>query len=181
MTKQVLLDAKEINKIINRLAKKIAQEVDDFDKFAIVGIQTRGVELARRIKAKIEESIKKSILSGTLDVSFFRDDLATRGTLPVMKETDITFDISGLNILLVDDVIFTGRTIKAALETLMTFGRPARISLLSFVDRGNRQLPFQPDYCGYKVKTRVEDDVKVLLNGVDKEPDSVVHIKDKSK
>ncbi|HPB83317.1 MAG TPA: bifunctional pyr operon transcriptional regulator/uracil phosphoribosyltransferase PyrR [Spirochaetota bacterium] len=148
--------------------------VKNIDDLAIVGIQTRGVELANRIKAKIETLSGKSIKSGILDITFYRDDIATRGVLPEIKETRIDFDISNMTILLVDDVIFTGRTTKAAIETLMSFGRPRAIRLFVLIDRGSRELPIQPDYCGYKTETTVHDKVKVRLQETDNLDDVVI-------
>ena len=115
----------------------------------------------------------KAIKHGTLDISFYRDDLATMGKLPVLKETLIEFNINKKKILLVDDVLFTGRTTKAALETLMAFGRPVVIRLFTLVDRGGRELPIQPDYCGYRVEAGEEDKVRVKLSGTDNVEDAV--------
>ncbi len=174
MTETTLLSAGDIRRIIDENAARILREVKDIERFAIVGVQTRGVELANRIRAKIEELSGKKIDSGVLDITFYRDDLATRGVLPVIKETRIEFNISNRTILLVDDVIFTGRTTKAAIETLMSFGRPRAIRLFVLVDRGNRELPLQPDYCGHKIETGLEDRVKVLLEPIDRVEDMVM-------
>ena len=130
---------------------------------AIVGMQTRGVEIARRLKARIESISGRKVNEGIIDITFYRDDLATKGVLPVIKETRIGFDIRNMTILLVDDVIFTGRTTKAALETLTSFGRPKAIRLFVMVDRGNRELPIQPDYCGYRIRTGIKDAVAFLI------------------
>ncbi len=110
-----------------------------------------------------------------MDITFHRDDLSTRGILPEIKETRIEFDIEGMIILLVDDVIYSGRTSKAAIETLMTFGRPSKIKLFALVDRGNRDLPIQPDYCGYKIETKPGERIKVRLQDTDGEEDKVIH------
>ena len=170
----LILNAGDIERIIRENSKKIQEDIEDISKFAIIGIQTRGVDLANRIKNNIERLSGETVNSGILDITFYRDDLATRGILPIIKETRIEFNISELTILLVDDVIFTGRTIKAALETLMSFGRPRAIKLFELIDRGNRELPIQPDYCGYRVETEVEDKIKVVLREADNEEDSVV-------
>jgi pyrimidine operon attenuation protein/uracil phosphoribosyltransferase len=131
------------------------------------------VELADRIKKEIEKISGNPIKSGTLDISFYRDDLATRGKLPVLKETLIEFNINNKNILLVDDVLFSGRTTKAALETLTAFGRPYTIKLFVLVDRGGRELPIQADYCGFKIDTEQDDQVNVRLSQIDGVEDSV--------
>jgi pyrimidine operon attenuation protein / uracil phosphoribosyltransferase len=174
MGKETLLRSKDIAEIIDRLSAQILADAGDVEKLAVVGLQTGGVELARRIRERIESLSGRKIQSGTLDITFYRDDLATRGALPSIKETTISFDISTMTILLVDDVIFTGRTTKAALETLTSFGRPKAIRLFVLVDRGNRELPIQPDYCGFKVTTDIRDNVEVILGEGASAEDSVV-------
>lgn len=168
-----ILSKDEIDKIIVESANAVFQDIDDLDQFAIIGIHTRGVELADRIRKEIEKLSGKEIKHGTLDISFYRDDLTTRGKLPVLKETLIEFNINKKNILIVDDVLFSGRTTKAALETLTTFGRPFTIKLFVLVDRGGRELPIQPDYCGFRIKTTHHDQVKVRLSATDKVEDAV--------
>ncbi len=168
-----ILTKEDIDKIIRELSNTIFNDVEDLESFAIVGIHTRGVELADRIRKEIEKLSGKEIKHGTLDISFYRDDITTRGKLPVLKETLIDFNINKKNILIVDDVLFSGRTTKAALETLTTFGRPFSIKLFVLVDRGGRELPIQPDYCGFKVDTAAEDQVKVRLSVTDKVEDAV--------
>ncbi len=168
-----ILDKTAINKIISETSAAIYRDIDDPDNFAIIGIHTRGVELADRIRKEIEKLSGREIKHGTLDISFYRDDLTTRGKLPVLKETMIEFNINKKNILLVDDVLYSGRTTKAALETLTTFGRPFTIKLFVLVDRGGRELPIQPDYCGFKINTVHDDQVKVRLADTDKVEDSV--------
>lgn len=168
-----ILGKDEIDKIITETAEKIYKDITDIDSFAIIGIHTRGVELSERIRSRIEILAGKSVKHGTLDISFYRDDLATRGKLPVLKETLIEFNINKKTILLVDDVLFTGRTTKAAIETLMAFGRPYIIRLFALVDRGGRELPIQPDYCGFKVNASQDDLVRVRLSETDKVEDTV--------
>jgi len=163
MDETVILTASEIAEIIDSHVQRIHRENPDTAKFAIVGLQRGGVQLARRIREKIEALSGTVIQSGTLDITFYRDDLATRGVLPAIRETHISFDISTMTVLLVDDVIFTGRTVKAALETLTSFGRPRAIRLFVLVDRGNRELPIQPDYTGYTVATYPRDTIDVIL------------------
>jgi pyrimidine operon attenuation protein/uracil phosphoribosyltransferase len=174
MPENVILTREDIEKIISENSEKIYRDIESLDEFAIVGIQTRGVELAKRIKNIIEGLSGKKIRFGTLDITFYRDDLSTRGVLPIIKETKIEFNITKMIILLVDDVIFTGRTTKAALETLTSFGRPQAIKLFVLIDRGNRELPIQPDYCGYRFKTVIDDKVKVRLAEVDDIEDTVI-------
>jgi pyrimidine operon attenuation protein/uracil phosphoribosyltransferase len=174
-----ILSKEDIDRIIRESAAAICRDVEDFDSFAIVGIHTRGVELADRIRNEIERISGKTIRHGTLDISFYRDDLTTRGKLPVLKETLIEFNINKKHILIVDDVLFSGRTTKAALETLTSFGRPFSIKLFVLVDRGGRELPIQPDYCGFKIDTTHEDQVKVRLAVSDNVEDSVYMVSDK--
>jgi pyrimidine operon attenuation protein/uracil phosphoribosyltransferase len=174
MAGRVLLRSADIDAIINTHSEQVYRDVRDFDKFAVVGLQIGGVELARRIRKRLEALSSTKIQSGTLDITFYRDDLATRGVLPSIKETLIEFDISTMTILLVDDVIFTGRTVKAAMETLTSFGRPKAIRLFVLVDRGNRELPVQPDYCGFKIQTDVKDSIEVVLYEDDPGKDTVI-------
>jgi len=179
MNSKKILNNDEISAIIDSLSKKIYEDIKDVERFAIVGIQASGVELANRIRRNIETYSGRDIRHGTLDITFYRDDLSTRGILPVIKETRIEFNIAQMVILLVDDVIFTGRTTKAALETLMSFGRPSMIKLFCLVDRGNRELPIQPDYCGYTLSTDPKDRVNVIISTENREEDSVVLEQDK--
>ncbi len=169
-----LLRSGEIAEIIERLSELIYNDIGNVEKFAVVGLQTGGVELARRIRKRIETLSGSTIRNGTLDITFYRDDLTTRGELPAIKETSIAFDISAMTILLVDDVIFTGRTTKAALETLTSFGRPKAIRLFVLVDRGNRELPIQPDYCGFRVTTTVNDTIEVIIREDNSGEDAVL-------
>ena len=174
-----ILGKVDIDKIITESSNAIFKDIDDLESFAIIGIHTRGVELADRIRKEIERLSGKEIKHGTLDISFYRDDLTTRGKLPVLKETLIEFNINKKNILIVDDVLFSGRTTKAALETLTSFGRPFTIKLFVLVDRGGRELPIQADYCGFKINTTHEDQVKVRLSATDKVEDSVYLVSEK--
>ncbi len=176
MAEKELLSSSDISRIIDELSEKIFNDIENIEKFAVVGIQSSGVGLASRINKKIASLSGKEIRQGIIDITFYRDDLATRGILPVIKETRINFNISKMTILLVDDVIFTGRTTKAALETLMSFGRPSCIKLFCLVDRGNRELPIQPDYCGLKISTTFDDKINVILKDNSSSEDSVVMV-----
>lgn len=174
MEEKVILKSSDIERIIRENSEKILRDIRDPGGLAVVGVQTRGVELARRIRENIEKLSGTSIKSGVLDITFYRDDLSTRGVLPVIKETRIEFNIAQMTILLVDDVIFTGRTTKAALETLTSFGRPRAIKFFVLIDRGNRELPIQPDYCGMKIETGLRDRVNVVLREIDNLEDAVL-------
>lgn len=173
MTGKKILNAAQIEKVIEDTSRAICENGIDLNTLAIVGIQTRGVTLAERIQARIERNSSIRVPLGVLDITFYRDDLSKRGVLPEIKETRIPFDIEKMTILLVDDVIYTGRTIKAALETLMSFGRPQTIRLFVLIDRGNRELPIQPDYCGFKIQTAINDTVRLCLKETDGEEDAV--------
>jgi pyrimidine operon attenuation protein / uracil phosphoribosyltransferase len=178
MKEREILDSQKIDDIIGKITEEVYSDISKYDKnfdsFAIVGIQTRGVVLGNRIKAGLEEKTGKEIRTGILDITFHRDDLTTRGKLPRIKETRLDFDIEDMIILLVDDVLNTGRTAKAAIETLMTYGRPSAIKYLVLVDRGNRELPIQADYCGQHVETGAGDKVKAFFSESDNVNDSVV-------
>ncbi len=175
MNERVVLTSAEIRRSIDDLSKKICADIVDINKFAIVAVQTGGVEIARRLRENIEKAMGQHVKNGIIDITFHRDDIATRGMLPVIKETRIGFDITDMTILLVDDVIFTGRSVKAALETLTTFGRPKMIKLFVLIDRGNRELPIQPEYCGHVLKTGIKDNVQVQLSEQKSEDDKVIH------
>ncbi|MCL1911629.1 MAG: bifunctional pyr operon transcriptional regulator/uracil phosphoribosyltransferase PyrR [Leptospirales bacterium] len=175
MAEEQLLESREIDSIISDVAGRIISDTGAMEHFAVVGIQGGGVELASRLRSVIEERTGEILRHGTIDISFYRDDLATRGMLPALKETRIDFDITNMSILLVDDVIFTGRSVKAALEALMSFGRPLNIKLFCMVDRSGRELPVQPDYFGIKVNSAgVADNIKVRLYPDDASKDVVV-------
>jgi len=175
MMEEQLLGSREIDSIISDVAGKVISDINAMERFAVVGIQGGGVELASRLRSVIERRAAKNLKHGIIDISFYRDDLATRGMLPALKETRIDFDITNMSILLVDDVIFTGRSVKAALEALMSFGRPLNIKLFCMVDRAGRELPIQPDYFGIKVNSAsVADNIKVRLYPDDAARDVVV-------
>lgn len=176
MSEQVLMDAAQIDDAVRTIAQQVYDSCKGLERFAIVGIQTRGIHLADRIRSHIEKLSGASVPHGVLDITFYRDDLTSRGSLPVLKETKIAFDMEGMTILLVDDVLFTGRTIKAALDTLTDYGRPKRILLAVLADRGNRELPIQPDFCALNIETHFTDEVLVHLSEADG-ADSVVLVK----
>lgn len=155
-----------LERALQALGSRIAKEHDDLTKLAIVGIQSRGVPLARRLAAAISGK-GRSLPVGSLDITLYRDDLSTIGTRPLIKATDIPFSIDGRTVVLVDDVLFTGRTIRSALDELVDFGRPARIELAVLIDRGHRELPIQADYVGLRVETTRNETVDVRLKETD--------------
>ena len=149
------------------MADEIVELNDGTDNLVIVGIQRRGVQLARTICRLIEERESARILLGSLDITLYRDDLQTVGPRPVVGATDIPWGIDGRNVVIVDDVLYTGRTVRAALDELADFGRPARIALAVLIDRGGRELPIQPDVVGKKVEVEPGGRVDVLVEDLD--------------
>jgi pyrimidine operon attenuation protein / uracil phosphoribosyltransferase len=162
-----VMDADKIDRALTRIAHEILERHRDVEDLVLVGIVTRGVHLARRLQAKMAQIESKEIPLGILDITLYRDDLTTIGPHAVLKETKIHFPIDGRKIVLVDDVLFTGRTIRAALDGLMDFGRPRLIQLAVLIDRGHRELPIRADYVGKNVPTNLEEMVQVLLSEED--------------
>ena len=157
----------EVEKIISRLADEVGTKMD-IENLALVGIRRRGVELAARLQDILQK--KTAIIPlGILDITLYRDDLSAVAKQPVVRETQIQFDLDGKDILLVDDVLFTGRTIRAALSELVDFGRPRSIKLLTLIDRGHRELPIQPDFTGKFIRTKNNQSIEVRLKELDGE------------
>jgi pyrimidine operon attenuation protein/uracil phosphoribosyltransferase len=160
----VILNAEEISRTMERLAMEINERHGDCKDVAILGIQRRGVDLAARLRAALEKRLGRTISSGLLDINLYRDDWTTLDVQPQINKTEILFDIDGKEIILVDDVLFTGRTIRSALEAILDFGRPKQVELMVLVDRGHRELPIQADYVGKVVETRRGEHVDVYLD-----------------
>lgn len=165
--KAKILNAEEIKRILQRLAHQILESNPDLANIVLIGIQTRGVYLARRIRTIFKETEGMDIPLGTLDITLYRDDLTTVGLRPQVKETKIDFDLTDKTIVLIDDVLFTGRTIRAALDELMDFGRPRAVTLLVLVDRGHRELPIRADFVGKNIPTSKNETVEVRLTELD--------------
>ena len=165
----LLMDSHALDLAITRITHQILEHNRDLSKLGIVGMQTRGVFLARRIAAKINEMEKAELTAGVLDATLYRDDYRTSLRQPKVRITEIPFDINGMHVILVDDVLFTGRTVRAALSALMDFGRPKTIQLAVIVDRGNRELPVQPDYVGTVLKTQPNQVVSLKVQEHDGE------------
>ena len=172
MTKTLLLDADGLRRTVNRLSHEIVEKNKGVQDVVLVGIRTRGEFLAHRVAKKIEEIENIEVQVGVLDITLYRDDLRGRLDQPELKNSEILFDIRGKIIVLIDDVLFTGRTIRSALNALMDLGRPAMIQLLVLVDRGHRELPIKADFVGKNVPTSRGCEIKVRLTEVDDE-DSV--------
>jgi pyrimidine operon attenuation protein / uracil phosphoribosyltransferase len=164
-----ILDEREIRRATTRIAHEILERNKGADDLVLVGIAARGDDLARRLAAGILEIEGTKVPVGVLDITFYRDDIGLRAEAPEVHETRIDFDVGGRTVVLVDDVLFTGRTIRSALDALIDFGRPRQIQLAVLVDRGHRELPIRADYVGKNVPTRADQAVRVLLAEVDGE------------
>jgi pyrimidine operon attenuation protein/uracil phosphoribosyltransferase len=172
MLKQHVIDAKGFARTVNRLAHEILERNKGAETIGIVGIRTRGDFLAHRIAQKISQMENIQVPIGSLDITLYRDDLRGKINQPQLKTTDILYDIANKNIVLVDDVLFTGRTVRSALNALMDIGRPASIQLAVMVDRGHRQLPIKADFVGKNIPTSYQQQIQVLMTELDGE-DSV--------
>lgn len=167
---QVIMAADEITLALRRIVLQIIERNHNVDSMAVVGIHTCGVFLAKRIVALIEDISGKTVPYGSLDISLYRDDWSLVSQSPVVKTTDIQFAVEGKKLILVDDVLFTGRTIRAAMDAIMDYGRPDSIQLVTLVDRGGRELPIQPDYSGLETTVRSNERIQVVMkeqNGID--------------
>ncbi|WP_347293001.1 bifunctional pyr operon transcriptional regulator/uracil phosphoribosyltransferase PyrR [uncultured Brachyspira sp.] len=174
---RVLLKAEDYEKVLPRLAAEVIEK-ENMDKLSIVGIRRRGDYLAVRLKKLIEEKINIDIPIGAIDINLYRDDLSTLSEFPEIKETDIPFDITGKTILLVDDVLYTGRTIRAALNALFEYGRPQRVVLLVLVDRFGRELPISANYVGLALNVPADQYISVRIKELESE--DIVLLKDKA-
>lgn len=162
MEKQVILNKRHINLTLKRLCYQLIESHNDFSNSVIIGLQPRGIHVATRLKKELESILGKQVVCGNLDITFYRDDFRRREKPLIPSVTNIDFVIEGKNIIIVDDVLFTGRTIRAGLDALLAFGRPERVELLAFIDRRfNRDLPIQADYIGKTVDTLSEERVSV--------------------
>ncbi|HXF57786.1 MAG TPA: bifunctional pyr operon transcriptional regulator/uracil phosphoribosyltransferase PyrR [Actinomycetota bacterium] len=168
-----ILDASEIRRALTRIAHEVLERNRGAEGLVLVGIAARGDGLARRLAAEIRRIEGTEVPVGVLDITFYRDDIGLRSEAPEVHETRIDFDVTGRTVVLVDDVLFTGRTVRAAMDALMDLGRPRAIQLAVLVDRGHRELPIRPDYVGKNVPTRRTEEVRVRLAEVDGE-DAVV-------
>jgi len=163
------MTAEDVRRATIRISHEIVEKHAGTDGLALVGIQRRGVPLAHRIAAAIRENEGVDVPVGALDITFYRDDLSLVAQQPIVKGTDIAFDLNGKTIVLVDDVLYTGRTIRAAMDALIDYGRPQAIRLAVLVDRGHRELPIRADHVGKNVPTSREEVVKVTLEETDGE------------
>lgn len=165
--KRQLMTASEIDRTLVRLAHEVLEKTEDLEQLAFIGIRRRGVPLAQRIAAKIENLEARQIPVGILDINLYRDDLSTVATQPVVNSTEIPFSVTGKDIILTDDVLYTGRTVRAALDALFDHGRPARVQLLALIDRGHRELPIEARYVGRVVQTTANEIIEVKFQEID--------------
>jgi pyrimidine operon attenuation protein/uracil phosphoribosyltransferase len=162
-----LMSASEIERTLVRLAHEIVEKNNGGSNLGLVGIKRRGIPLAQRLAVMIEKIEKHPIDTGVLDISFYRDDLSTSGVRPTVTPGAIGFDVTGRDIVLIDDVLYTGRTIRAALDALFDHGRPKSVQLLALIDRGHRELPIEATYTGRSIPTSNREIIEVKLNEVD--------------
>jgi pyrimidine operon attenuation protein/uracil phosphoribosyltransferase len=173
---KVVMSGAEMDLALDRIAAEMIERLSPHDDLAIIGIRRRGAHLAKRLCHKVEAILKRTIPLGILDITLYRDDLTTISNRPMLRETLIDFDINDLSLVLVDDVLYTGRTIRAALDGLVDLGRPRRVQLAVLVDRGHRELPIQADYVGKHLTTGDDEIVEVRMDEEDGE-ERVVLIK----
>ncbi|GJL78236.1 MAG: bifunctional protein PyrR [Nitrospinaceae bacterium] len=169
-----VLNSSDVSRAMTRIAHEILEKNKGADNLALVGIRTRGATLSKRLQEKIADIEKVTVDLGVLDITLYRDDIGPGKKNPLLKKTEIPFSIEGRDVVLVDDVLFTGRTIRAAFDALMDFGRPASIQLAVLIDRGHRELPIRPDYVGKNIPTSKNMRVQVQLQEDDRGEDQVV-------
>ena len=175
--KVILMSRDRVSRSITRMAYEILEMNRGVEELAIIGIRNRGAVLAERLVNKIEELEHEEVLLGILDITLYRDDLTTVGPQAVVRKTEIPFPLKNKRVVLVDDVLFTGRTVRAALDALIDIGRPTYIRLAVLIDRGHRELPISPDFVGKNIPTSVGEEVKVKMKEVDDE-DSVLLVEE---
>lgn len=168
-----IMEAEAIRGALQRIAHEIIERNPQLAEVVLAGIPSRGVEIAQRIAAFIHEINKVSVETGVIDVAMHRDDVGTRPELPIVRESKLPLPLEERTVIIVDDVLFTGRTVRAAMDAINSFGRPARIQLAVLIDRGHRELPIRPDYVGKNLPTSGGENVRVQLKETDNQPDAV--------
>jgi len=167
--KKVLMDKRAVDMALDEMAKGVLALKPDVSRLALVGIRTRGINLAERLKSRLDNLCGGDVPIGALDITLYRDDLSTLAAQPLVGETRLPFDVGGKEVVLVDDVLYTGRTVRAALDAIVSYGRPQRIILAVLVDRGNREYPIQPDIAALRIATTHNQNVQVRLDELDGE------------
>ena len=167
------MDAEAIRRALQRIAHEIIEQNPRLTHVVLAGIPSRGVEIAQRIAAFIHQIRKINVETGVIDVAMHRDDVGTRSDLPIVRESKLPLPLEERTVIVVDDVLYTGRTVRAAMDAINSFGRPARIQLAVLIDRGHRELPIRPDYVGKNLPTSGSEKVKVQFQETDNEPDAV--------
>jgi pyrimidine operon attenuation protein/uracil phosphoribosyltransferase len=168
-----IMDAEAIRRVLRRIAHEIIEGNPALDTVVLAGIPLRGVEIAQRVAVFIREIEKIGIETGVIDVAMHRDDVGTRPELPIVHASKLPVPLEERTVIIVDDVLFTGRTARAAMDAINSFGRPARIQLAVMIDRGHRELPIRPDYVGKNLPTQTREQIQVRLQETDNEPDAV--------
>ncbi len=168
-----VMDAEAIRRALRRIAHEIIERNPRLEKVVIAGIPSRGVEIARRIAGFIGEIEKNDVETGVIDVAMHRDDVGTRRELPLVRASKLPLPLEERTVIIVDDVFYTGRTVRAAMDAINTFGRPARIQLAVLIDRGHRELPIRPDYVGKNLPTATREQIQVQLQETDNKADAV--------
>lgn len=176
MEKQVILNKKHFELTLNRLCYQLIESHDDFSDTVLIGLQPRGVAVLNRVKAMLENILQKEIQCGTLDITFYRDDFRRRERPPIPSVTNIDFSVEEKKIVLIDDVLYTGRTIRSGLDAIMAFGRPNQVELLAFIDRRfKRHLPIQADYVGHTVDSLISERVSVEWKEIEGEDKVILY------
>jgi pyrimidine operon attenuation protein / uracil phosphoribosyltransferase len=169
----LLMDAEEIRRTLRRIAHEITEGNRRLENVVLAGIPLRGVEIARRIAAFIHDIENINVETGIIDVAMHRDDVGTRPELPVVHASKLPLPLEARTVIIVDDVLYTGRTVRAAMDAISSFGRPARIQLAVLIDRGHRELPIRPDYVGKNLPTAMREQIQVRMQETDNQPDAV--------
>jgi len=172
--KNVIMDEMAMKRALTRIAHEIIERNKGVDNVAVVGIRRRGGPLAQRLAARIQEIEGVNVPVGILDITLYRDDLTTLSSQPQVRRTEVDFDVSGMNVVLVDDVLYTGRTIRAALDALIDLGRPKSIQLAVLIDRGHRELPIKADFIGKNVPTSRQEVISVQVKEIDTKDEVVI-------
>ncbi len=173
MKETILIDSNSLEKIIHRISNEILESLDNYSDLVIIGIKTRGEYLARRVVDNINKIESLKVPLGVIDITFHRDDFSNKFIMPKLGPSDIPFDLNEKNVVLIDDVLYTGRTIRAAMDEIFSFGRPEKVKLAVIVDRGHRELPIRPDFVGKNFPTDLNEHIIVKMKEIDKKDEIV--------